>query len=137
MILNICICNLGVKNNITASSRLETITREFVLAFVLAKAITLDTDCKTDIKDLLVTSWALHFTNVDHIHAISPVALLILKLDSVFRQDATVQTEMVVVSGLRDKLHSVSPQGIFIPVVCPLESEFAIRTLVNWNNSYY
>jgi hypothetical protein len=78
-----------------------------------------------------MTGWTLYFADVNHVHAVSPVTLLILKLNSVLGQDITVYFKVVVVAGFGDKLHSVSPHGILIPVGLPLKSQLAVCPLGN------
>lgn len=78
-----------------------------------------------------MASWALDFTEVNHVNAISPIALLILKLIGIFPHDTAVYLKMLVVSWACDQLYAISSLALFIPVRLPLESQLALRTFNN------
>ena len=82
--------------------------------------------------NLLMTRRAFTVTIVNNVlSVISPEALYVANATGISLEQIAVFVNVVIVSRLSDKLHSVSSQGSLAPVGEPLEGQLAVGTLVN------
>lgn len=76
-----------------------------------------------------MTGRAFTLTIVNYKHSVCPEALHILNPRCTLFKEIAILIKMRIISGARNKLHSISSQGSFTPVGYPLEGQLAIGAL--------
>ena len=80
-----------------------------------------------------MTGRAFTLTVVDDVLSlIGPEALHVASAHGISLVEFAELVNVVIISRLGDKLHSVSSQGILAPVGEPLEGQLAVRALVDY-----